>query len=314
MEKGRLTIGLPIYNEEKTLRKTLDSIISNLDDVDLVIISDNHSTDATQTICREYCKKYDKIRYRRNLVNIGAWQNMAKLLEEVNTEFYMQLGGHDFLEPGCIALLKGGMTDNVVCCFGRTENQIKDMVIKDNYIEYKEELLSNVPGKRFVTYLLADMVNEPYFGIMRTKIFKEAIAKYGNYRGLSVDVLVVAYMTLGGALRYIPEAKVTILIRQGESICKRYSRYRKVGMEVPYINPRKTFYHYIMELTYSERTLRRRRKLVRRILHQRCNAYEHDICWIWVTGKTAVYNWIHHNLYMVYKLLILDRKKRFVRR
>ena len=52
-----IVIGLPVYNGEKTIEKTLNSIIEQTFTDFQVIISDNYSTDNNSTICKEYSKK-----------------------------------------------------------------------------------------------------------------------------------------------------------------------------------------------------------------------------------------------------------------
>ena len=52
MIESKITIGLPVYNGEKTISKSLQSIISQTFTDFLLIISDNGSTDNTQDICK----------------------------------------------------------------------------------------------------------------------------------------------------------------------------------------------------------------------------------------------------------------------
>jgi glycosyltransferase involved in cell wall biosynthesis len=54
MKKPTLSIGLPVYNGERYLSKTLDSLLGqDFDDFEL-IISDNGSSDQTEAICRDF--------------------------------------------------------------------------------------------------------------------------------------------------------------------------------------------------------------------------------------------------------------------
>ena len=54
MRKPALSIGLPVYNGERYLSKTLDSLLGqDFDDFEL-IISDNGSSDQTEAICRDF--------------------------------------------------------------------------------------------------------------------------------------------------------------------------------------------------------------------------------------------------------------------
>ena len=62
--KKLLTIGITAYNEEKYIKRCLDSIITafyNLEEIE-IIISNNNSTDRTLEIVEEYQNKYDEIK------------------------------------------------------------------------------------------------------------------------------------------------------------------------------------------------------------------------------------------------------------
>lgn len=54
-EKPSLTVIIPVYNEEKYLRRCLDSIVRQTEQPDEVIIIDDGSTDGSLEIIKEYC-------------------------------------------------------------------------------------------------------------------------------------------------------------------------------------------------------------------------------------------------------------------
>jgi len=59
-----LTIGIPVYNGERTIEDTIESILIQLDDnlkdkVE-ILISNNHSTDKTKEIVEKYKNKFPK--------------------------------------------------------------------------------------------------------------------------------------------------------------------------------------------------------------------------------------------------------------
>lgn len=279
IETGRLTVGLPIYNEEKTIRKTLDSIMENIDEIDYVFISDNDSTDATSDICKEYCQLDSRIKYYKNDENIGSWQNMMKLLQRINTEFYMQLGGHDYLSSGYIVALKKEMSEDTVCCFGNVVNQIPNSPVKDTYWNCRKSLASDQVSKRFLSYLSVGGANRAYYGIMRTSALKEAVEYLGNYRGLAMDNLVVANMSLKGKLKYIPEARIVIMSRNKDKK-EVYRHYRKCGMYVPYINPQRHIYQYIMQMVDANDELKEKKSEIEKIIKRIYNAYPNT--WEWL--------------------------------
>ena len=75
-----VSIGLPVYNGEKFLKKRIDSILNQTYENFELIISDNASTDNTRKICESYTKQDSRIRYVCQQKNIGAIENFKFLL------------------------------------------------------------------------------------------------------------------------------------------------------------------------------------------------------------------------------------------
>ena len=95
----KITVGIPVFNGEKSIRRTLDSVLSQTFlDFELVI-SDNASTDSTQLICQEYKRNDKRIRYIRNEKNMGGIANFKLLLDESKTEYFVWLAADDYWDP-----------------------------------------------------------------------------------------------------------------------------------------------------------------------------------------------------------------------
>ena len=89
MKIPKVSIGMPVFNGEKTLGQAIDSILKQtVVDFDL-IISDNASSDRTQTICNEYALLDNRIRYFRQNQNIGASANFCFVLNQAKSEYFM---------------------------------------------------------------------------------------------------------------------------------------------------------------------------------------------------------------------------------
>ena len=74
-EVPRLSIGLPVYNGEKFLAESIESLLGQTYEDFELIISDNASTDGTADICRRYAQQDPRIRYIRQRQNIGSAPN-----------------------------------------------------------------------------------------------------------------------------------------------------------------------------------------------------------------------------------------------
>src|SRR4029077_14346748 len=71
----RVSVGLTVYNGERFLAETLDSLVAQTFEDFELIVCDNASTDRTAEIVRDYAARDVRIRYVRNERNIGASGN-----------------------------------------------------------------------------------------------------------------------------------------------------------------------------------------------------------------------------------------------
>ena len=96
MNRFQISIGMPVYNGEKYVRQTLNSLLTqDYEDFEL-IISDNASTDRTQEICLEYAAGDKRIRYYRNERNMGAVWNFNRVFELSSGEYFMWASHDDY--------------------------------------------------------------------------------------------------------------------------------------------------------------------------------------------------------------------------
>lgn len=86
--KDKLTIIVPVYNGEKYLRETLESLI---DTRSKIIVSDDGSTDNTKKICDEFS---DHIIYKYHQ-NIGQIRTLNMEWKEAETEYVSYLNADD---------------------------------------------------------------------------------------------------------------------------------------------------------------------------------------------------------------------------
>jgi glycosyltransferase involved in cell wall biosynthesis len=74
-----VSIGLSVYNGERLIEQTINSILNQtFTDLELVI-SDNASTDRTGEIAQAYARRDSRIRYYRSHKNMGADWNVRRV-------------------------------------------------------------------------------------------------------------------------------------------------------------------------------------------------------------------------------------------
>ena len=95
MSTPKVSIGMPVYNGSPFIREALDSLLNQTFTDFELIISDNASTDETESICREYAAKDPRIRYVRQPENRGALLNFQFVLDEAVGEYFMWAAADD---------------------------------------------------------------------------------------------------------------------------------------------------------------------------------------------------------------------------
>ena len=183
-----VSIGMPVYNGERFIRKALDSLLAqNFKDFEL-IISDNASEDATQQICFEYASKDSRIRYYRNEINLGAIENSRNVLELSSGKYFMFAADHDLYEPNfisrCVEILE--KDSSVVLCYPKTA-----------WIDTDGNFLEVIPGhfdtrglkqiSRFNVTLWRLGYCYQFYGLMRLEIFRQT----NTYEGVVTPGLVI---------------------------------------------------------------------------------------------------------------------------
>ena len=90
MDKAPLvSIGLPVFNGEKYIQQTLDSLLAQSYKNFELNISDNASTDGTEEICRLYAAKDNRVHYYRQPRNVGLKGNWRYVLQLASGEYFM---------------------------------------------------------------------------------------------------------------------------------------------------------------------------------------------------------------------------------
>lgn len=97
-ERTKISVVVITYNQQDTIRQTLDSILAQKGDFDLeVVIGEDCSTDNTLTICREYKEQYpDKVILLSGPKNLGITANYFRTLQACTGEYVGDIAGDDY--------------------------------------------------------------------------------------------------------------------------------------------------------------------------------------------------------------------------
>jgi len=101
-----LEIGIPTYNRSSKLNRLLtileqETAVVSVDIKIRITVSDNHSSDATQTMLQQHSFR-NKIVVRANAENVGALRNIWGLYETTQADYVWLIGDDDIPKPGSL--------------------------------------------------------------------------------------------------------------------------------------------------------------------------------------------------------------------
>ena len=96
--KKLLTVGIPVYNEEKYLAQTIQCLLEQKFENWIAVIADNCSSDASYKIAKYYSTLDERIILHRHLKKKPALENFKFTLEQAKTDYFVWLSGHDLFD------------------------------------------------------------------------------------------------------------------------------------------------------------------------------------------------------------------------
>jgi glycosyltransferase involved in cell wall biosynthesis len=174
----KVSLGMPVYNGERFLRETLDSLlVQTFKDFEL-IISDNGSKDGTQAICREYAARDSRIHYYREEINRGAGWNYNRVVEFARGHYFKWAAHDDLCAPTylerCVDVLD--REPGVVLVYpddidiDETGNRVNRK--RHSHIPSNQRASSPDPAQRFRRLVPLDYDCEQVFGLIRLDVLR----------------------------------------------------------------------------------------------------------------------------------------------
>ncbi|MBV8780541.1 MAG: glycosyltransferase family 2 protein, partial [Phycisphaerae bacterium] len=201
-----VSIGIPVRNGQKYIRDAIDSLLhQTLSDLE-VVICDNDSTDATESICREYAARDPRVRYFRNEMNLGPAGNHNRCFAHARGKYFKWHAHDDLIEPTylekCVAVLERDAS--VVNCHSFTK------VVDENLKflrSYDVRVPTDAPGasQRFGKLITASQkqhVGYEIFGVWRYDELAQTPLEKADAHG---DRILLVRMSLRGKFHEVPE-------------------------------------------------------------------------------------------------------------
>ena len=207
MNKPTVSVCIPVYNAEKTIASTIQSVLDQTFQDWQLIIVDNCSNDKTVNVIKSFNDK--RIHLFQNETNCGMVNNWNKCLEKVDTDYIQLLCADDLLEKQCIEIKYKFLSEheNLVAVSSGTL-----IINEDNKIIYKRRHFSRdciINGNKIIktSFRTKNIFGEPSNVMFKRTVMQKAgiflntlpyspdweywlrLAKYGDFAFLK-DYLV----------------------------------------------------------------------------------------------------------------------------
>ena len=171
-----VSVCIGTYNQARYLVECVESILAQTCPVEEIWVSDDASTDNTQMVMEELCRRYSTVRYYRHSSNQGIAKNLSWALAQPFTELIARIDSDDKMEPRFIETLAGLMKKYPQAGYGHGDvyeidsrgvrTRVRRLQRSAVYEDAEESLRKNAQGYR----VAADCI-----------LFRAAALKQANY-------------------------------------------------------------------------------------------------------------------------------------
>jgi glycosyltransferase involved in cell wall biosynthesis len=207
VRKAALSIGLPVYNGERYLSRAVNSLLNqDFEDFEL-IISDNDSSDGTESICRAFARKDRRIRYMRSDKNRGATWNFRRVFELAQGDYFKYAAYDDECYPTMVRrcmemIIEGGPT--VALAYTRSEVIDENSAVIPRVAGLRWDSVATAaktPHERLRHVLWWVLHGQAYYGIMRSAFLRQT-RPFGS---VAADWVILAQLAMLGRIVEVPE-------------------------------------------------------------------------------------------------------------
>ena len=205
MPTPRLSVGIPVYNGEKFLASSIESVLrQDFTDFEL-IISDNGSTDRTPEIAAAFAAADPRVRFHRVESNQGGAWNFNRVFELSTAPLFKWQAHDDLCLPGffrkCIEVFDRAPA-SVVVVYPRTLVTDEHGQPLPEYFPERMETRRPLPYQRLDDVLRRMTMVRAQFGLIRASALRQTRL---FDRMIAADFVLFAELALIGEIWQVPE-------------------------------------------------------------------------------------------------------------
>jgi len=220
LESSALTIGMPVRNGGAFIGRALQSLLNqDYSPIDIVV-SDNASTDSTETICADICKENPRVQYIRRETPVPAIENFWLTLQDCKTPFFMWAAHDDEWNNSWVSTLLPAIRGSAIGAFGKLFQIDADGVILSDHpahgsvMKYVDIDTQKLRLAKFLMKREANGKANLIYSIFRTEQLRMALES-ARARDIDFDCAIVFLVLQHGRIASEPSAVFKKRIQSG---------------------------------------------------------------------------------------------------
>jgi glycosyltransferase involved in cell wall biosynthesis len=221
-----VSIGLPVRNGERYVAGAIESALrQTFVDFEL-IVSDNASTDATESICRSFARQDSRVRYERSAEDRGAAGNHNRCFELSGGRYFMWLAYDDLLGKTqlerCVAALE--RDPSVSMAFPGLRYVDAAGAADGAQAAADLSILADDPGERAWQLIRQELAGDDIYSVFYALVRRDALRQtrgHGTY--LAADQVLLLELVLTGKLVQVAGAAFSRRRHQESSMLRHRS-------------------------------------------------------------------------------------------
>ena len=201
-----MSLGLPVYNGERQLRRALDCLLAQDYSRFELLISDNASTDGTGKICEEYAARDQRIRLNINETNIGIIGNFQLVLDLARGKYFMWAAHDDVWAKTFVSAMVGELENHPDTAVAMSAvERVHENGTPFDMVRHEGATDPNVMTPFKLALALAE--GSPHhlfvYGLFRTEFLRQVFQNFP--RVIAADRLMMIQAALSARFRYVDE-------------------------------------------------------------------------------------------------------------
>lgn len=203
-QNPRVSVGVPLYNGEKYVAATIESLLNQTFSDFELILSDNASTDSSGAICATYAARDSRVKYHPSPTNLGACANFHRCFHLSSGEYFRWNPADDLVSPNLLERAVDILDHDpsVFVAYGRTKLiDGQGAVIRD--FDENLHLMDERPSDRWKKAVRNIRMGNIQYGLSRAEPLRRT-GLLRNYGG--GDIPLICEMSLYGKFFEISDA------------------------------------------------------------------------------------------------------------